>query len=93
MKQLLVRLPKDFANGEVHPARTQIFSQIDLGNRGCLPELHRLVTRTRASLSSLQATLKTMPKCPCKVLSSLPVAASQSFTVWSPEPEARVFGV
>ena len=41
--------------------------------------------------SGLQATLKTASVCPCKVASSLPVAASQSFTVWSQEPEARVF--
>ena len=63
-----------------------------LARRG-LPELHRVVKRARGQglSSGLQATLLTVSICPCKVLSNLPVAASQSFTVWSREPEARVF--
>ena len=61
--------------------------------RGGLPELHRLVTRTRGQGLSIRTpgNAKNALVCPCKVASSLPVAVSQSFTVWSSEPEARVF--
>ena len=39
--------------------------------------------------SGLNATLLTAPVCPLRVRVSWPVAASQTFTVWSSLPEAR----
>ena len=86
-------LPNHFATDKAYPARAQIFSQIDLGSSRRLPELHRLVTRTRGQGLSIRTPghAPNGVSVPLKLASNLPVAASQSFTVWSSEAEARVF--
>ena len=56
-----------------------------------VPDLHRLVLLAEARRwpSGLNATLVTQPAWPLRANSSLPVALSQIFTVWSPLADAR----
>ena len=91
MEQVLVWLQEDYAAGESDTVIAQIFRIQNRSRKCSIPPRASTVwsENPRGPSSGLLTTAQPEALWPLKVL-SLPVGTSQSLTVWSLEPEARV---